>query len=209
MFGGRRKLLVSGETARAVVLSAERHGGQIGDNGGAAVWYRLGLRVHFPDGTTVETTCKVGGPVRGTSLFLSAGDVVPVRYDRADRARLVVDEPALEAERAAEHKALEDAAVLRAERRLAGLPDVDPARLPTDAQLLAAHRAWRERAARAKDARAAHRQAVTQDAPKSEVLRLLHADSTRAAEERTARQKFQELHRLRPDWSAPPQDQPR
>jgi hypothetical protein len=209
MFGGRRRLLRDGETARAVVTSAERHGGQIDANGGAPVWYRLGLRVHFPDGTTAEVSCKVGGSLSGTTLLFSAGDIVPVRHDRADRGRLVVDEPALEAEREAERRALAEAAVLRAERRLAGLPDVESASMPTDEQLLAAHRAWHERAARAKQAKAAHQRAVTEDAPKGELLRLLHAKTTRAAEEKTARQKFQELHRLRPDWSAPPEDRPR
>ncbi|MFE0458610.1 DUF3592 domain-containing protein [Kitasatospora sp. NPDC058965] len=209
MWGGHRKVLRDGETARAVVTSAERHGGQLDGSGGAPIWYRLGLRVHYPDGTTADVSCKVGGPLRGTALLLSPGDTVPVRYDAAEPGTVAVDEPALQAEREAERQALAEAAVLRAERRLAGLPDVDPAALPTDEQLAAAHRVWRERAVRAKQARAAHRQAVTEEAPKGEVLRLLHAGTTRAAEEKTARQTFQELRRLRPDWTAPPEDRPR
>jgi hypothetical protein len=206
MFGGHRRLLRDGEKAQAVVTWAERHGGQIDANGGAPIWYRLGLRVHFPDGTTAEVSCKVGGSVRGTALLFSPGDIVPVRHDGADRGQVVVDEPALAAEREAKRNALAEAAVLSAERRLAGLPDVAPAPLPTDEQLLTAHRAWRERAARTKQAKAAHRQAVAEDASKGEVLRRHNAELTRAAEEKTARQKFQELHRLRPDWTAPPQD---
>ncbi|SEL33317.1 hypothetical protein [Streptacidiphilus jiangxiensis] len=208
MFGGHRRLLRDGETARAVVTSAERHGGQIDANGGAPVWYRLGLRVHYPDGTTADASCKVGGQLRSTALLFSVGDIVPVRHDGASPGKVVVDEPALESERDAERRALDEAAVQRAERRLAGLPDVDPAALPTDDQLLTALRAWRERSARAKQAKAAHRRAVSDDLPKGEILRLLHTATTRTAEERTAHQKFQNLHRLRPDWTSPPEDRP-
>lgn len=201
MFGKKKNLLQNGTQAQAVVVDAERHGGQITSSGATPVSYRLQLRVHLNDGTTFDALCTVGGQLHSAHTSYSAGDIVPVRFDPEHRDTVLVDEPALLAEREDQRRALADAAVERAERRLAGLPDVPVGRdLPTDDALRAAHERWKTAAARAKEAKAEHKRAQAGE-DKRETLRAFNTSVKRAAEEKTARERYNELHKLRPDWS--------
>ena len=70
-------------------------------------------------GTSTEASCKVGGAVAGTDLNFSEGDIVPVRYDPADRSKIAVDVPAMEAVREAREDQRDRQAIDRAEARLA------------------------------------------------------------------------------------------
>jgi hypothetical protein len=211
MFGGQHKLVRDGVPAQAVVLGVETKSVAGNTSAAGAVPVRLRLRVRFDDGSAVEVSCRVGGLLRSSPLSYAVGDVVPVRHDAEDRTKVAVDEPALAAERDAERQAQQAEAVARAERRLAGQPEAagtPAAGLPSDAQLLAAHRAWRAAQARARQSRAAHDRSVQAEAEARETLRLFHQSVTRSAEAKSAKGKFDALHRLRPDWTAPPEDAP-
>jgi hypothetical protein len=200
MFGKKKHLLQNGTQARAVVVDAERHGGQVTSQGRTPVSYRLRLRVHLDDGTTFDAACTVGGPMRSAQTYYSPGDIVPVRYDPQDPDMVLVDESALLAEQEAQRRAAADVAVERAERRLAGLPEPILGDLPADDAMHTAYQRWKTAAARATQARAEHKHAEAgQD--RRETLRLFNASVTRAAEEKTARARYNELHKLRPDWT--------
>lgn len=203
MFGKTHKLLRDGVPARAVVVDAVRSGGQITGNGGAApVTYRLRLRVHLDDGTTVDTECRLGGLTHSAHTFFYAGDIVPVRFDPTDPTDAIVDEAALIAEREAKLRESEAQAVERADRALAGLPDPGPPRdLPTDAAMRTAYERWRASAARTKEAKAAHKRAQSGD-DKGATLRAFNLSVKRSAEEKTARERYNELRKARPDWVA-------
>ncbi|WP_037602145.1 hypothetical protein [Streptacidiphilus rugosus] len=210
MFGGQHKLVRDGVQARGVVLGVETKSVAGASSAAGAVPVRLHLRVHFDDGSTAEVSCRVGGLLRSSALAYAVGDVVPVRHAAEDRTKIVVDEPALAAERDAVQQAQQAEAVARAEQRLTGRTDPRPAAvpaadLPSDAQLLAAHRAWHAARTRARQSRAAHDRSVRAEAEPRETLRLFNQSATRSAEAKSAKAKFDALHRLRPDWTAPPE----
>ena len=116
---GKHKLMRDGACAKAVVTFAERSGGVPMDYGHSALVYRLELRVQFEDGTSTEVSCKVSGAVAGTDPNFYEGAIVPVRYDPADRSKVAVDVPAIEAVRKANEDQLNRQAIDRAEARLA------------------------------------------------------------------------------------------
>ncbi len=198
MFGKKKRLLRDGTQARAVVVDAERHGGQIVSEGAVPVSYRLRLRVHLDSGTTFDAVCTVGGQLHSARTYYSPGDIVPVRFDPEHPDTVLVDESALLAEREDQRRAAAEAVVERAERRLAGLPELGRD-LPTDEAMYAAHERWKTAASRAKEARTAHRHAQAGE-DKRETLRLFNASVKRAAEEKTARERYHDLRKLRPDW---------
>lgn len=200
MFGKKKQVLRDGIPARAVVVDAERHGGQTTAQGGTPLYYRLQLRVRLDDGTTFEAACTVGSAMRSAKTSYWPGNIVPVRVDPEDRSTVVVDEPALLAEREDERRAAAEVAVARAERSLAGLPPAPVGGLPTDAAMRTAHERWKTAAARAKEAKAEHKRAQA-GGDKRETLRRFNTSVKRAAEERTARETYQELHKVRPDWT--------
>ena len=200
MFGKKKHLLRDGAQAQAVVVDAERHGGQIVSQGQVPVSYRLRVRVHLDDGTTFDAVCTVGSQVRSARTSYSPGDIVPVRFDPQHLDVVLVDESALLAERDDRRRAAAEAAVEQAERRLAGLPEPGPGGLPADEAMRAAYERWKMAAARAKQAKADHKHAEAgQD--RRETLRLFNASVTRAAEEKTAHERYNELRKLRPDWA--------
>ena len=116
---GRKQLLRNGTPARAVVTAATAHGGQSDGHGTNPLSFDLDLRVQFEGGTTREVRCHVGGFIHGTDHWFTIGDIVPVRYDAADRTRVVVDEPAMSAAAQAEAATRDADAVARSEAELA------------------------------------------------------------------------------------------
>jgi translation initiation factor IF-1 len=82
----------------------------------------LKLRVHFDDGSSSDASCRVGGIIRGTDLWFDEGDIVPVRFDPADRSKIEVDVQAIKIEREQKARERRKQAVARAERQLAGSP---------------------------------------------------------------------------------------
>lgn len=118
---GKRELLKNGAVAKAVVTEARPLGGMPSRAGGySATVYDLKLRVHFDDGSSSDCQRTVGGFIRGTDLCFNEGDIVPVRFDPADRSKVEVDTEAMEKQREQEKLARRQQAVSRAEQELAG-----------------------------------------------------------------------------------------
>jgi Protein of unknown function (DUF3592) len=91
---GHHKLLATGVETEAVIVSMSLH---TPDPGQLGTWH-LDLTVPYPDGGSAS----FGARVSQTHLRVaSVGDLVPVRYDPADRSEIVVDVPALDARHAA------------------------------------------------------------------------------------------------------------
>ncbi len=83
------ELLRSGEPAEAKVISVvdERTIGPVTRS-------RLTLQIDRADGAPVEVTTRVAFPTPAARARIKVGGTVPVRYDRDDPTRLVVDLPA-------------------------------------------------------------------------------------------------------------------
>jgi len=95
---GKRNLLRDGAEAQAVV-TAVKDGGVLTGGAGVPIHQYLDLRVTFDDGSHGEFSCRVGSMLHNNTLSFSEGDIVPVRYDPADRTKIELDEPALTAQR--------------------------------------------------------------------------------------------------------------
>src|SRR4051812_38197972 len=95
---GHRKLLREGKAAEAVVVSSEL---RIPAGRQSGRWH-IQLAVPFPDGTTGSASCKID---ENRISPPSPGAFVPVRYDPNDHAKVVVDDPALDARQAARSQA--------------------------------------------------------------------------------------------------------
>lgn len=122
---GKHKLLHEGAQAEAVVTSVDLYQEGMRANWGSGFTYDVGMRVHFEDGTTAEIVRRIGG-MAGTDLHFDVADVVPVRYDPHNRAKIELDEDALRAQQQRAREALQrqldqagEEAVREAEARLA------------------------------------------------------------------------------------------
>jgi hypothetical protein len=116
---GHKHLLRNGTPARAVVTAATPHGGHSDGHGTNPLSFDLDLRVQFEGGSTGDVRCHVGGFIHGTDQWFTVGDIVPVRYDAADRTKVVVDEAAMSTAAQAEAATRDADAVARAQAELA------------------------------------------------------------------------------------------
>jgi hypothetical protein len=114
---GRHKLLRTGVEAKAVITSVRSVGAAQVNLQFSPVSWHLELRTYFADGSTDDVSCDVHA--LATGLVFSPGVTIPVRYDAADRSKVVVDVPAMEASRKAGHDQAERARIDRAEGELA------------------------------------------------------------------------------------------
>jgi hypothetical protein len=82
------ELLRSGSVADAKVISVvdERTIGPVTRS-------RLTLEITPPDGAPFEVTTRVAFPTAAARAQVKVGGTVPVRYDKDDRSRIVVDLP--------------------------------------------------------------------------------------------------------------------
>jgi hypothetical protein len=110
---GRGKLMREGVAAQALVLEKKVYSSGVETGRADACRYRL--RVRFDDGSTTEISRRVWS--HGLAYAL-VGDLIPVRYDDADRSRIVIDRPAAKAKRAAQVRELKDRAIALGEREL-------------------------------------------------------------------------------------------
>ena len=116
MFGrGKRKVLAEGARAEGVVIDSQAPADT--GRGGIGVKYRLTARVRFDDGVTAEVSS--GWLDRTEVGWKLEGDIVPVRYDPADRTKIEIDVPALIAAREQGVAALRDRAIASGEDDLA------------------------------------------------------------------------------------------
>lgn len=125
MFGiGKRKLVRDGAQIDGVVICS--HPPADTGRGGIGNIYRVDVRVHFQDGSMAEFSS--GRLNRYEVGWKLEGDIVPVRYDPANRSRIEVDTPALIAAREANATAVsssQNAAIARSEAELARRTRVD------------------------------------------------------------------------------------
>lgn len=108
---GKGKLLRDGAETQGVVIDSDLA------SEGASV-YRVKVRVKFDDDVTTEISQKL----HVSAGLHSAGAVLPVRYDRGNRSKIEIDEPALKAREKAKVAGLEDwkeSAIAQAESELA------------------------------------------------------------------------------------------
>jgi hypothetical protein len=200
---GKGKLDVArdGATARAVVTTAERHGGVPGSYGYSPTYYDLTLDVHFDDGTTSPFACRLGSMMKGTDLRFAPGDVVPVRFDPADRSRMELDETAMLESNAARSETFEAARVHGAEMAVAAeIADQQRTGAPTDAELQDISDRWDLARAKARDCMEAHNAAKAAGHTK-EAERLLAEGALANSEQVALGDQYKRLRQLRPDWA--------
>ena len=110
----KSKLSRDGAQAQALVLE-KKVLSTSGDGGGVANACRFKLRVKFEDGSTAETSCNAFGVKLG---WVSVGNVVPVRYDPADRSRIKLDRDAILDQQKADDQKWQQEAIARGEQSL-------------------------------------------------------------------------------------------
>lgn len=126
---GKGDVLQDGMQGQGVILDARQ--GNILNRHGERNWH-LRIRVHFEDGQTADTECEffdlgisTVGPASGLEPYpLTAGVVVPVRYDPKDRAKVAVDRPKIIADTISAYEADRLKKIERAERQFA--PAAEP-----------------------------------------------------------------------------------
>jgi hypothetical protein len=177
------------ESAQALVTSSGNYWVPPGSSPGR---YTVELRVQFPDGATVEMAQHVFGVV------INTGDIVPVRYDPADRSKIEIDDSAMlvcqQADiDAGQARALE---IGEAELRRANLVREISARTtpPTDGELQAVVNREHEVLEQQRAVIRRYAGSAPTDADLSELSRLTEAVHD-------ARAELDALKALRPDWS--------
>ena len=88
--------------------------------------WHLRVRVSFEDGEMTEANCEIfdlglaaTGPPSGLEPYpLTAGTVIPVRYDRKDRSRVTVDRAKLVADTKATYEANRQKKIAKAQASL-------------------------------------------------------------------------------------------
>jgi len=110
---GRGKLLREGVEAQALVLDQKVYAS--GTRTGRVYACRYRLRVRFGDGSTTEISRSVWSH---QLAYAGVGDLIAVRYDGVDRSKVVVDGPAVKAQRRAHLREIKEQAIKRGEREL-------------------------------------------------------------------------------------------
>jgi hypothetical protein len=132
---GKGKLLRDGSQAQALVL--DKNAWDVGEATGETKACTYTLKVQFDDGSSVEIKRRV---MHHDAAWVGVGELLPVRYDRTDRTKIEVDEPALKAQREAQAREAKARAIAYGERKLAQAAGGTPARPAdglTDAERLA------------------------------------------------------------------------
>ncbi len=107
------KLMREGVPAQALVLEKKVYAS--GYSTGRTDACRYKLRVKFDDGSTTEINRRVWShKLAGARV----GELIPVRYDAADRSKIEIDAAALTAKREATERAAHEQAVAQGERDL-------------------------------------------------------------------------------------------
>ena len=109
----KHKLIRDGAQAQALVL--ERKVLATAGNPGPANACRYKLRVKFEDGSTLETSCRAFGVKLARA---TVGDVIPVRYDPADRSKIKLDRDAILEQQKVDARKWQDEAIARGEQSL-------------------------------------------------------------------------------------------
>lgn len=117
----RNKLSRDGTQTQALVLGKRVYAG--GVESGMASACRYELRVKYQDGSTAEVSHRAFG----YSLASAAvGDIIPVRYDPADRSKIELDRHAMLEQQKARGRGIEATAIARGEQALGLSPTATP-----------------------------------------------------------------------------------
>lgn len=110
---GRGKLMREGVAAQALVLDKKVYASGMQTGRADACRYRL--RVRFDDRSTTEISRRVWSH---KLAYAVVGDLIPMRYDRADHSKIIIDGSAIKAQRAARLREMKDQAIKHGEREL-------------------------------------------------------------------------------------------
>jgi hypothetical protein len=114
---GADKLLSEGARARGLVI--EKRGSAPSAEGAGLDMYDVTVRVRFDDGSSTEIQQRLNQHKAGLH---TEGDILPVRYDPADRSKVAVDVPELIARREAAASAKPRPAIADGDQALDGEP---------------------------------------------------------------------------------------
>src|SRR5947199_5728928 len=109
----KRKARLGGGQAEALVLEKKIYAATT--EGGRTSSCRYQLRVKFEDGSTTEISRRA---FDHTLASAAVGDVIPVRYDPADRSKIELDRHAIVERQKAEAREWDAAAIARGEKAL-------------------------------------------------------------------------------------------
>jgi Domain of unknown function (DUF1707) len=109
----KHKLSRDGAQAQALVLEKKIYASEVESGMTSACRYQL--RVKFEDGSTTEISRRV---FDHTLASAAVGDVIPVRYDPADRSRIELDRHAIVERQKAQARERDAAAIARGEKAL-------------------------------------------------------------------------------------------
>ena len=112
---GKRQLMREGTAAEALVLDKKIYASTVQTNTVTACGYQL--RVQFEDGSTSEIFRRV---MHREGCRAVVGDLIPVRFDPADRSKVEVDIAELKARDEAEAARYKADAITRGEAELRG-----------------------------------------------------------------------------------------
>ena len=110
----KHKLSRNGAQAQALVLDKKIYATEVESGLTSACRYQL--RVKFEDGSTKEISRRAFGD---TLASAAVGDVIPVRYDPADRSKIELDRQAIVERQEAQARERDAAAIARGERHSA------------------------------------------------------------------------------------------
>jgi hypothetical protein len=96
----------------------------VGEGPGMGIFFELKLRVQFDDGTTEDIARRVrlaslGGSSGAIGATVTAGDLLPVRYDPEDRSKIEIDSAAVKQGKEAAREDSQRLAIQRGEEQLA------------------------------------------------------------------------------------------
>jgi hypothetical protein len=106
-------LMRDGVEAQALVLEKKIYAS--GYSTGKTNACRYKLRVKFKDGSSAEVSRRVW---RSKLARANVGDLIPVRYDPADRSKIEIDGNAMEAQRDAAAREVDEQAIAEGEQKL-------------------------------------------------------------------------------------------
>ena len=125
----KHKLRRDGAQAQALVLEKKIYATEVESGMTSACRYQL--RVKFEDGSTTEISRRA---FDRTLASAAVGDVIPVRYDPADRAKIELDRHAVVERQEAQARARDAAAIARGEEALGVSSTATPSMPATDQQ---------------------------------------------------------------------------
>jgi hypothetical protein len=179
------KLMREGVEARALVLEKNVFASGYSTNEAKACRYKV--RVQFDDSSTSEVSLTVWNRELARARV---GDLIPVRYDPADRSKIDIDGDALRAQQVEQERQVHEQAIARGEQELeqsSGSPQGSAAPDPSPAGGAQVGSAAADRRARKQAMREAEERKRARRAAQLEKLDKRHAQGQLTDEELAAK----------------------